>query len=135
MSVALGALRAMLVADAAVIAAVPADRIVAGEIQQDTLWPVIALVHSSTQREGNLAVAVGEELLSSSIEVLPLAEGYAQMSSLVQLIEAACHGKRGMWGGVSVAQSLRVAQGQDDFFDEQGVWARPVVFQLIYTRP
>lgn len=134
MSTPLRALRAMLIAHAGVTATVPASRIVAGEIPQDTTWPVIALVHGSTQRHGNAAVESGAELLRSTVEVMPIVPGYAALDALVAQIESACHGQRGTFDGVLVQQCLRESIGRDEFFDEQGLWARLVVFSLIYTR-
>lgn len=135
MSAAIKAVRALLIADAPLTAVVPAARITAGEIDQDTGWPAIVLVHQYTERAGNLAYEVGQELLRTSVEVIPLAKGYGQMADLATLIEAACHGKRGTFDGVTVSQCLRISAGADEFFDEQGLWARPIVFQVVYPRP
>lgn len=135
MSAAIGAVRAMLTADAALTAQVPATRITAGEVAQDTAWPAIVLMHQYTERQPTMAVSVGEEHLRTEIEVMPIAQGYAAMDAIVQLIEGACNGMRGTYGGVSVYSTLRTSIGADEFFDEQGLWARPVVIQVVYTRP
>lgn len=135
MSDIIGSLRAMLLEDTALTAQVPATRIVAGELPQDVVFPAIVLMHQFTRRHGNQAIGQGTELLETALTVQTPAAGYAQMASLVALVEVACHGKRGTYNGIVVQQCLRVETGEDFFLDEMGLWVRPIVIQLIYTRP
>jgi hypothetical protein len=135
MSAAVKAVRAILGAHAPLTAVVPATRMTAGEIPQDTAWPVILLLHQATSREAEIAYQAGEEKLATLVTVIPLAEGYAQMSSITDLIVNACNGARGTFDGVSVYSCLRESIGNDEFFDERGLWSRPLVLRVLYVRP
>lgn len=115
------AIRYLLANNAALIAVVPAAKIMAGLIPQGTVLPALAVSHVSTVRMRMIA-APGVETLTSRVQITVMATSYPQQKSILALVKAALPRTRGTVNGVSVDSLLFELAGPDFRDDEIGAF-------------
>lgn len=117
------AIRSLLATNAAVVAVVAAERIVAGDLPINILLPAIGV----TQISGiptflDVAMAPGKRLQTDRVQVTamvkatqgtPAGGGYPALKALLKLILAACPNTHGTISGVEVDSILPDSVGPD----------------------
>lgn len=109
--------RALLTADAALAAVVPAARIMAGHISQGTALPAVAVSHISTVRYQPGAAP----LKTSRVQVTVMAENYPQQKSVLALVVAALPRTRGDVAGLYVDSITPDIEGPDQADADTGI--------------
>lgn len=127
--------RALLVADAAVLALVPAERIVGGDIPQGVPLPAISIHEVSAVRTGVIGGKVAGALSRARIQVSPNCKTYGAVKQLRRAIDRACSGQSGQIAGVKVSAVLFDSVGPDFSDDAKEISAQPIDFIVTYTEP
>lgn len=126
------AVRHLLVSNAALIAVVPAAKIMAGLIPQGTVLPAIAVSHVSTTRMRMIA-SPGVELLTSRVQITAMATSYPQQKSILALVKAALPRTRGTINGVSVGSLLFELAGPDFRDDDIGAFMGSLDYLITHS--
>lgn len=124
------AVRYLLATNANLIAVVPATRIMAGALPQDTAAPAISITHVSTVRR-NL-VAASTRLCTSRVQVTVIASTYPTQKSILTSVRAALPRSRGTVNGVSVDSILLDNEGPD-FSDEAGLFMGSADYSVTFS--
>lgn len=139
-------IRSLLAADAAVVALVPAGRIIAGVLPQGTALPAIAVTEvSRTDHQPLKAGAFGRS--TSRVQVTLFATTYPQQKQLLGLVRHVCRDKNGQldatvigdWFtyfehiGVSGVSVLLAGTGPDFNDPEAGFYMQSQDFSVSYT--
>lgn len=113
------AVRYLLAHNAALIAVVPAVRIVAGVIEQGTPLPALAVTHVTTIRHQLIARA-GQCV--ARVQVTVLAATYPEVKSILTLVRAALPRTHGTVNGVKVESLVHDVEGPDFRDDDAGIF-------------
>lgn len=103
--------RTLLAAHGALVAVVPAARVFAGVIPQETAAPAISVMHVSTTRPQMVGAASG--LAQSRIQVTVHADTYPRLRQVLDLVRAAVPRRPGTVATVAVVHVLPDAEGPD----------------------
>jgi hypothetical protein len=106
-------IRALLVANAATTAVVPAERIVAGVIPADMALPALSLTHISTVPIGAIDASAEFSLVRSRVQVTVVTVEYPAGKELADVVRRACNFERGLIAGLEVASITRDTVGPD----------------------
>lgn len=105
-------IRHLLANSAALTAAVPAAKIMAGVIPQGTVLPAIAVSHLSTVRRKTVERSATEHC-TSRVQVTVQAKSYPHQKEILALVRAALPRTRGVVHGVDVDNILSDIEGPD----------------------
>lgn len=128
------AIRALLLADAAVITSVPVDRIAAGDVEADASLPAIAITEVSLVGIGAIDAHAEYLLVTSRVQVTVVAKEYPEAQALIGLVRRACNFQRGQIGGVDVVSVVRDTVGPD-LTDAAGNPVKSIDFKVTYHEP
>jgi hypothetical protein len=126
------AVRYLLANNAALIAAVPAAKIMAGLIPQGTVLPAIAVSHVSTVRRHTIASGVTEYCISR-VQITVMATSYPQQKSILSLVRSALPRSRSTINGVAVDSILSDAEGPDFRDDDIAAFLGSLDFIVTYN--
>lgn len=127
-------IRALLVADTALIALVPAVRVMAGILPQGTAWPAIGI----TEVGGidHQALSAGATSHSTSrVQVTIVASSYPEQKVLLRAVRHACRDKRGTIAGITGVSVLLGSKGPDFNDTDTGFFMQSQDFSVSYTEP
>lgn len=114
-------IRALLVANAPVVAAVPVTRIKGGILPIGTALPAIGIMRVSGN-DRNIVKPRATVRVTERIQVTVLADDYVQQNAVIALVRKACRDQRGVIAGYSKVLVLTDGQGPDGVFgDGSGV--------------
>lgn len=125
-------IRHLLANHAALTAIVPATRIVAGELNLNTVLPAIGVtqIYSDPQNllrtnEANKihVTAVQVTWLVKDADATPAGTGYVGLRQLGPLVLAACPSQRGTVNGIAVDSIVPGGEGPDIFDAELGAYS------------
>jgi hypothetical protein len=135
-------IRHLLANNAAVLAVVPASRIMAGALPLKTTLPAISVTQISGTPENLLRInehgkmhadRVQVTWLFSGTQASPAGSGYPGVKALGQLILAACPSQRGTVNSVAVDSISPGSEGPDIFDDERSLYAQSRDFFVKWT--
>jgi hypothetical protein len=115
-------IRSKLATNAALIAVVPAARIMAGELPLNTVLPAIQVTQVSSVPRLTLAMTEPNRMHTERVQVTvlvkgpegePAGGGYPTLRSILALVLAACPNQRGTINGVTVDSILPDIEGPD----------------------
>lgn len=124
-------IRALLAANAATTAAVPADRIVAGVVPVDTALPALSITHISTVPIGAIDAAAEFSLVRTRVQVTVVTADYPAGKELADIVRRACNFERGLIAGVDVVSITRDTVGPD-YQDQAGAHFGSIDFMVTY---
>jgi len=126
-------IRALLVGAPALLAKVPAERIVAGVVKEDTALPALSLTEVSSVPVGAIDGHAEYSVITSRVQVMVMVGpgGYPDMKTLVDLVRRACNFHRGLIAGVDVISILRDTVGPD-LSDVAGNSFQSIDFKVTY---
>jgi len=107
------AIRSLLANDAAVLAVVPASKIMAGVIPIDTVLPAIGISHISTVERNTVAMNSAEVMATERVQVTVQTKSYADQKSILELVRKACPNTHGTVNGIAVDSILPEIAGPD----------------------
>jgi len=125
-------IRALLLADAALLALLPAARVVAGVLPQGTLLPAVAITEVSTTETGRIDAQASTTLAEGLVQVTVVAASYPAQKQLLDAVRRACNYERGSIAGIPVVSVRRSANGPDFNDPESGFYMQSVDFRVTY---
>jgi hypothetical protein len=124
-------IRGLLAANAALIAAVPATKIVAGDLPLGTDMPAIHITSIDAVRRNTVSMSEAKTLVTERVQVTVMvgrsanAGGdYPGLVSTLALVRRACPNTRGVVNGVTVDSVLPDTEGPDIALDDVGIVSR-----------
>lgn len=135
MSDAVAAIRALLVANVAVTALVPADKIVAGVIRQGTALPALGVSHISTVPISAMDAQAAFNLVTSRVQVTGMAKSYPEVKALLAAVRKACNYAHGIYAGVAVVSVVRDIVGPDMSDGDAGIEMQTIDFKVTFHEP
>lgn len=114
--------RYLLANAAAVVAVVPAARIVAGDLPLNTVMPAISITQISSVPRNDIQLNESPKLHTDRVQVSvlfkgpegsPAGAGYPGVRSLLKLVLAACPSQRGTINSVAVSAIVPDMEGPD----------------------
>ena len=128
-------IRALLVADTALLAVVPAARVIAGVLPQGTALPAVALTEVSTAEVSRIDAQAVYALVECCVQITIFVADYPQQKQLLDLVRKACNYKRGTVAGVVVSSVRRESNGPDFNDPAAGFYMQSIDFKVIYHEP
>jgi len=107
------AIRSLLANNAALLAVVPATKIMAGVIPLDTVLPAIGINHISTISRNTVSMADAGVMATERVQVTVEAKSYADQKSILELVRKACPNTHGTVNGIAVDSILPDIAGPD----------------------
>ncbi|MDP3650902.1 MAG: DUF3168 domain-containing protein [Rhodoferax sp.] len=127
-------IRALLAADAALTALVPAVRIVAGVVPQGTALPAVAITEVS--RVDINALKPGAYARSTSrVQVTVMAASYPMQKQILGAVRHACRDKVGTIAGVGGVSVLLDSTGPDFNDSDTGFYMQSQDFKVSFIEP
>lgn len=127
-------IRTLLLADPAMIALVPAVRVIAGIIPQGTALPAIAITEVS--RVDHQSLKPGSQAhCTSRVQVTVVAGSYPVKKTLLGAVRHACRDKIGTIAGVSGVAVLLDGTGPDFDDTDTGFSMQSQDFKVGFTEP
>lgn len=123
-------IRYLLANAAAVVAVVPAARIMAGDLPLKTVTPAISVTQIDSVPYNLLRVNQANKVHDDRVQVTvfrgasPSDTGYPGLKSLLALVLAACPSQYGTINGVSVQSITPESEGPDLPIPEEGIFTR-----------
>ena len=107
------AIRSLLANNVAVLAVVPASKIMAGVIPIDTVLPAIGISHISTVERNTVAMDAAQVMATERVQVTVEAKSYADQKSILELVRKAGPNTHGTVNGIAVDSILPEIAGPD----------------------
>jgi hypothetical protein len=127
-------IRALLAADAALLALVPAERIVAGVLPQGTTLPALAITEVS-RTDRNILHPGSHGRSTARVQVTAITASYPAQKALLQAVRHACRDKIGTVAGVPGVAVLLDGTGPDLNDSDTGFYMQTQDFMVGYTEP
>jgi hypothetical protein len=124
--------RALLVADAALTALVPANRIVAGVPAQGVALPLIALTEVS-RVDRNLVTGSATARVTARVQVTVMATSYPAQKTLLGAVRHAARSKVGTLSGVSNVAIQLDGTGPDLMQSDTSIYQQAQDFRVTFT--
>lgn len=126
--------KALLHASSALTAVVPAARIMAGDLPENTAVPAISIMEVSTVEAPHIDGLAPSCLVDGRVQVTVLAANYPAQKAALALVRKACNYQRGSLAGFTVVSVRRLSNGPD-FRNEEGLCMQSIDFSVIYYEP
>jgi hypothetical protein len=117
-------IRYLLTHAGSVVAVVPAERIVAGDLPLNTALPALSVKLVDGVPENFIRLNEASRRHFDRVQVSYLARDYSSLATLGALVLAACPSQRGTVGGVSVDSITPDLEGPDFHESEVGFFSR-----------
>jgi len=124
-------IRALLVGAAAIVARVPAERIVAGVVREGTALPALGITEVGLVPVGALDGQAEYSIVTSRVQVTVMGQAYPDVKALIDLVRRACNFQHGQIAGVSVVSIVRDTVGPD-LDDDAGNSFQSIDFKVTY---
>ena len=128
------AIRALLLADGAVLARVLADSIAAGKVPPDAVLPALGLTEVVAVPIGAFDAQAEYSTVTSRVQIAVVAREYPDVQMILGLVRRACNFQRGHLAGVDVISVLRDTVGPD-MEDAAGNPVKTIDFKVTYHEP
>lgn len=125
-------IRALLVADAALVALVPANRIVAGIPAQGVALPLVAITEIS-RTDRNLIKGSSESRSTSRVQVTVMAASYPAQKTLLAAVRHAARDKVGALSGLSDVAVHLDGTGPDFMDSDTAIYQQGQDFKVSFT--
>ena len=129
---AVAVLRETLAADSALLAVVPATRIISGVIPKGTTLPCVAVTEVVTTEIATIDAQAIAGLVYGRAQVTILAPQYTVQKQILSLVRLACNYKRGTIAGFEVVSIRRLSNGPDFGVPEAGIHGQTLDFGVTY---
>lgn len=127
-------IRALLAANAAVLAQVPAGKIMAGVIPINTALPAISVAQISGVIRNTIGMNEAKVLATDRVQITCMAKTYAQQKQLLDLVRAACPNTYGAVNGVQCDSIWSDIVGPDVFDSDMSIYFQSVDLFVRYLR-
>ncbi len=126
------AIFSLLSNDASLMALVPAARMFAGVIPQETALPALAYGHVSTIENTAIDANSPYAMVTSRVQVTVVTKDYPSLKNIISLVRKACNYKRGSINGVIVNSVVRDLVGPDFRDDEASLFMQSIDFRVTW---
>lgn len=126
--------RYLLANSAALLAVVPAGRIVAGVLPLGTVFPAIGVTQISGNQRNTVAGSEAKKLVTDRVQVTVLATTYPQQKALLALVRAALPATRGAINGFTCDSIETGPEGPDLFSVDPVFYEQSQDFLVRFTR-
>jgi hypothetical protein len=127
-------IRALLIADAPLIALVPASRVVAGLPAQGAALSLIALTEVS-RVDHNLVKGAATTRCTARVQVTVMAATYSAQKNLLAAVRHAARDKAGALSGFANTSVQLDGTGPDFMDAEAGIYQQGQDFKVSFTEP
>lgn len=127
-------IRALLLADAATLALVPATRIIAGVLPQGTTLPALAVTEVSGTDHKSLKPGAYARS-TSRVQVTVVCSSYPAQKTLLAAVRHACRDRLGSVAGINGVAVLLDSKGPDFNDDSAGFYMQSQDFSVSYIEP
>lgn len=127
-------IRAMLTANSALTAQVPASRIMAGVIPLNTALPAISIAQISGVQRATVGMNEAVKLYTDRVQVTCMAKTYPLQKQLLAMVQAACHNTHATVNSVDCDSVIQDTIGPDIFDADQAIYFQSVDFKVTYRR-
>ena len=127
-------IRALLVANAALLSAVPASKIMAGVIPINTVLPAISIAQISGVTRNTISMNEAQVLATDRVQVTVMAKTYAEQKRILELVRAACPNTRGQVNGVQCDSVWSDMTGPDIFDAVETIYFQSVDLMVLFIR-
>jgi len=127
-------IRALLVANSALIAQVPATHIMAGLIPLGSMLPAISLAQISGVVRPTLSMHEARTLCADRVQVTVMAKTYAQQKQLLALVCAACVNTHARINGIDCDSVIPDTTGPDIFDADLGIYFQSQDYKVTFIR-
>jgi len=125
---------ALLTADAALLALIPAARMFQGFIPQNATLPALAYTNISDNDRQTIAGDEPTVIETGRVQVTVAAKDYPAKERLIGAVRQACSGKRGTIAGMHVNNVRSDGIGPDLDNEEAGIYGRTIDFMVTSRR-
>lgn len=125
-------IRALLVADATLIAACPAARIYAGVVPQSFTAPAIGITEIVSVEVPHIDGNSDTTIVESRVEVTVIASDYPTQKSVLALARKACNYSHGTIASLPVVSVRRLSNGPDMADPDSQLVMQSMDFEVIY---
>lgn len=126
---------ALLKADAAFLAMVPAEGIHAGEVPQSASLPAVAYASVSTVQRPTIAGVEPMLLVDERMQITAAASSYPAKKAVLDAVRLAIDRQRGLIAGVRVRGVRHAGVGPDLDNTETSVFTQSIDFFVTYLQP
>ena len=126
--------RHLLANNAALVAQVPATKIMAGQIPINTILPAISVAHISGVQRNIVAMNAEKYQVTDRVQVTVMAGTYGLQKSILALIRAACPHTRGTVNGFDCDSILPDVEGPDFRDDAAAIFMQSQDFIVKFSR-
>lgn len=128
-------IRALLAANAALTAAVPASQIYSGPVPNGTALPAIGVVEIVTTEVPHIDGTAPTTIVDGHAEITVAAADYPTLKAVLALARKACNYKSGAIAGFTVIQIRRMSNGPDFIDVASEVCFQSITFSVLYHEP
>lgn len=126
--------RALLAANTALLAAVPATKIMAGVIPIGTVLPAISIAQISGNTRNTIGMNEAKVLATDRVQITVMAKTYSAQKQILDLVRDACPNTRGLVNGIQCDAILRDVVGPDIFDADQVIYFQSCDVMVLYLR-
>lgn len=126
--------RTLMAANSALIAVVPAARIMAGALPLNTVLPAISITSISGVPFKTMKMATSGNLWTDRVQVTVHSSTYPLQKSILQLVRAALPSTRGTVGSFTCDSISTDSEGPDMFDSELAIYSGSQDFLVRYIR-
>lgn len=127
-------IRALLAANSALIAQVPASRIMAGVIPLGTTLPAISLAQISGVVHETVSMLETKRFCTDRVQITVMAKTYPLQKQILALVQTACQNTRGTVNGVYCDSVIPDTTGPDIFDADQTLYFQSQDYKVTYPR-
>lgn len=127
-------IRALLVANTALLSAVPASKIMAGVIPINTVLPAISIAQISGMTRNTISMNDVQVLATDRVQVTVMAKTYAEQKRILELVRSACPNTRGQVNGVQCESVWSDMTGPDIFDAVETIYFQSVDLMVLFIR-
>ena len=124
-------IRALLVGAAPVVARVPEDQIMAGDVPIGTPMPAVGIKEIVSVPVGAIDGQADRSVVVTRVQVMVMAKAYPEVKPLRDLVRQACNFQRGLIAGVDVISIERDTVGPD-LQDDAGNYFQSIDFKVTH---
>jgi len=125
--------RSLLAANTALLAVVPAAKIMAGVIPLNTVLPAISVSQISGVSRNNCAMSA-PKMVTERVQITVMSKTYPQQKQLLALVRAALPNTRGVTNGFACDSITDDSEGPDIFDADLTIYFQSQDYMVRFTR-
>ena len=125
----------LLLANATLLASVPAARIMAGEIPDNATFPCISVQQISAVQRKTVSMAESVRYCTDRVQITVMAKTYLAAKQIMALVRSALPVSTGATvAGIAVQSVLHEGEGPDFIDEQRDIYAQQVDYMVSFNR-